>query len=212
MWNLYNAFLYFVFLLGSTVFFILGGYCIGFIIVAALPSNLEKIYHILMISLGINILVFHCLFFYWRGWQQILPGSTMQRFLGVFFFIQVFSFPLSTAVSLVWWLVRSKKAKFRIVFFNAKITVRWAAYYFITKRDYFHMNAYPLYIKLKVKHIESYQNFSRTCNALGLGLRTLEIERRLFPWCDRLIEARITRHNENLGDILLMSKAKLLII
>ncbi|PER99342.1 hypothetical protein CN500_05075 [Bacillus cereus] len=65
-----------------------------------------------MISLGINILVIPLSFFI-DGMATDSPGSTMHDFWEVFFFIQVFPFPL-VLLSLVWWLVRRKKAKVHV--------------------------------------------------------------------------------------------------
>ncbi|OMH30215.1 hypothetical protein CN433_24765 [Bacillus cereus] len=65
-----------------------------------------------MISLGINILVIPLSFFI-GGMATDSPGSTMHDFWEVFFFIQVFPFPL-VLLSLVWWLVRRKKAKVHV--------------------------------------------------------------------------------------------------
>ena len=79
-----------------------------------------------MISLGINILVIPLSFI--GGMATDSPGSTMHDFWEVFFFIQVFPFPL-VLLSLVWWLVRRKKQKFMYSVFNANKLSVWATYY-----------------------------------------------------------------------------------
>ncbi|MCU5054098.1 hypothetical protein OB969_26325 [Bacillus cereus] len=107
---LINAILYFVFLFGAL--FLILGTALVLLIAAALPVIWKKNLSFLMISLGINILVIPLSFFI-GGMATDSPGSTMHDFWEVFFFIQVFPFPL-VLLSLVWWLVRRKKAKVQV--------------------------------------------------------------------------------------------------
>jgi len=107
---LINAILYFVFLFGAL--FLILGTALVLLIAAALPVIWKKNLSFLMISLGINILVIPLSFFI-GGMATDSPGSTMHDFWEVFFFIQVFPFPL-VLLSLVWWLVRRKKAKVHV--------------------------------------------------------------------------------------------------
>ncbi|WP_140420938.1 hypothetical protein [Bacillus cereus] len=110
MGPLINAILYFVFFWGA-LFLILGTALVLFI-TAALPVIWKKNLSFLMISLGINILVIPLSFFI-GGMATDSPGSTMHDFWEMFFFIQVFPFPL-VLLSLVWWLVRRKKEKVHV--------------------------------------------------------------------------------------------------
>ena len=107
---LINAILYFVFLFGAL--FLILGTALVLLIAATLPVIWKKNLSFLMISLGINILVIPLSFFI-GGMATDSPGSTMHDFWEVFFFIQVFPFPL-VLLSLVWWLVRRKKAKVHV--------------------------------------------------------------------------------------------------
>ena len=107
---LINAILYFVFLFGAL--FLILGTALVLLIVAVLPVIWKKNLSFLMISLGINILVIPLSFFI-GGMATDSSGSTMHDFWEVFFFIQVFPFPL-VLLSLVWWLVRRKKAKVHV--------------------------------------------------------------------------------------------------
>lgn len=107
---LINAILYFVFLFGAL--FLILGTALVLLIAAALPVIWKKNLSFLMISLGINILVIPLSFFI-GGMATDSPGSTMHDFWEVFLFIQVFPFPL-VLLSLVWWLVRRKKAKVHV--------------------------------------------------------------------------------------------------
>ncbi|MGR5881829.1 hypothetical protein ACT7DC_11465 [Bacillus cereus] len=122
---LINAILYFVFLFGAL--FLILGTALVLLIAAALPVIWKNNLSFLMISLGINILVIPLSFFI-GGMATDSPGSTMHDFWEVFFFIQVFPFPL-VLLSLVWWLVRRKKQKFMYSVFNANKLSVWAAYY-----------------------------------------------------------------------------------
>ncbi|MCU4729217.1 hypothetical protein OCE56_02915 [Bacillus cereus] len=107
---LINAILYFVFLFGAL--FLILGTALVLLIAAALPVIWKNNLSFLMISLGINILVIPLSFFI-GGMATDSPGSTMHDFWEVFFFIQVFPFPL-VLLSLVLWLVRRKKAKVHV--------------------------------------------------------------------------------------------------
>ena len=107
---LIDVILYFVFYFGA-LFLILGTALVLFI-VSALPVIRKKNLSFLMISLGINILVIPLSFFI-GGMATDSPGSTMHDFWKVFFFIQVFPFPL-LLLSLVWWLIRRKKEKVHV--------------------------------------------------------------------------------------------------
>jgi len=107
---LINAILYFVFLFGAL--FLILGTALVLLIAAALPVIWKKNLSFLMISLGINILVIPLSFFI-GGMATDSPGSTMHDFWEVFLFIQIFPFPL-VLLSLVWWLVRRKKAKVHV--------------------------------------------------------------------------------------------------
>ena len=77
---------------------------------------------------------FHCLFI--GGMATDSSGSTMHDFWEVFFFIQVFPFPL-VLLSLVWWLVRRKKQKFMYSVLMQISCPFGQLIIFITKRDYF---------------------------------------------------------------------------
>ncbi|WJX07698.1 hypothetical protein [Bacillus cereus] len=107
---LINAILYFVFLFGAL--FLILGTALVLLIAAALPVIWKKNLSFLMISLGINIFVIPLSFFI-GGMATDSPGSTMHDFWEVFLFIQIFPFPL-VLLSLVWWLVRRKKAKVHV--------------------------------------------------------------------------------------------------
>ncbi|CCW05274.1 hypothetical protein V2151_06325 [Bacillus cereus] len=107
---LINAILYFVFLFGAL--FLILGTALVLLIAAALPVIWKKNLSFLMISLGINILVIPLSFFI-GGMATDSPGSTIHDFWEVFLFIQIFPFPL-VLLSLVWWLVRRKKAKVHV--------------------------------------------------------------------------------------------------
>ncbi|MEI4617852.1 hypothetical protein [Bacillus cereus] len=107
---LINAILYFVFLFGAL--FLILSTALVLLIAAALPVIWKKNLSFLMISLGINILVIPLSFFI-GGMATDSPGSTMHDFWEVFLFIQIFPFPL-VLLSLVWWLVRRKKAKVHV--------------------------------------------------------------------------------------------------
>ncbi|MGN4561014.1 hypothetical protein ACTFP3_22325 [Bacillus cereus group sp. MYBK5-2] len=107
---LINAILYFVFLFGAL--FLILGTALVLLIAAALPVIWKKNLSFLMISLGINILVIPLSFFI-GGMATDSPGSTMHDFWEVFLFIQIFPFPL-VLLSLVWWLVRRKKANVHV--------------------------------------------------------------------------------------------------
>ncbi|WP_140159186.1 hypothetical protein [Bacillus thuringiensis] len=107
---LINAILYFLFLFGAL--FLILGTALVLLIAAALPVIWKKNLSFLMISLGINILVIPLSFFI-GGMATDSPGSTIHDFWEVFLFIQIFPFPL-VLLSLVWWLVRRKKAKVHV--------------------------------------------------------------------------------------------------
>ncbi|EOQ14483.1 hypothetical protein [Bacillus cereus] len=107
---LINAILYFVFLFGAL--FLILGTALVLLIAAALPVIWKKNLSFLMISLGINILVIPLSFFI-GGMATDSPGSTIHDFWEVFLFIQIFPF-LLVLLSLVWWLVRRKKAKVHV--------------------------------------------------------------------------------------------------
>lgn len=131
---LINAILYFVFLFGAL--FLILGTALVLLIVAALPVIWKENLSFLMISLGINILVIPLSFFI-GGMATDSPGSTMHDFWEVFLFIQIFPFPL-VLLSLVWWLVRTKKRKSSCVAFLMQISCPFGQLIiFITKRDYF---------------------------------------------------------------------------
>ncbi|MBS9803398.1 hypothetical protein [Bacillus toyonensis] len=104
---LINAILYIVFLFGAP-YLILGTALVLFI-VAALPVIWKNNLSFLFVSLGINILVIPLSVFL-GVMATDSPGSTMHDFWEMFFFIQVFPFPL-LLLSLVWWFIRRKKRK-----------------------------------------------------------------------------------------------------
>lgn len=107
---LINVILYFVFLFGAL--FLILGTALVLLIASVLPVIWKKNLSFLMISLGINILVIPLSFFI-GGMATDSPGSTMHDFWEVFFVYSGISVSL-VLLSLVWWLVRRKKAKVHV--------------------------------------------------------------------------------------------------
>ena len=128
---LINAILYVVFLFGAL--FLILGTALVLLIVAALPVIWKKNLSFLMISLGINILVIPLSFIGGMATDSLVVRCTI--FGKYFCLFRYFRFPSTAIFSLV--ACASKKKKFMCSVFNANKLSVWAAYYIITKRDYF---------------------------------------------------------------------------